>query len=69
MGTGDGRSERALERGRESRLLAPGAWNVSGACLTLPGGAAGFLSDIVLSRELYDTGTAILPYCLTTLSV
>ena len=58
-----------LERGRESRLLAPGAWNVSGACLTLPGGVAGFLSDIVLSRELYDTGTAILPYCLTTLSV
>jgi len=58
-----------LERGRESRRLAPGTWNVSGACLTLPGGVAGFLSDIVLSRELYDTGTAILPYCLTTLAV
>ncbi len=58
-----------LERGRESRLLTPGEWQVAGSALTLPGGPAGFLSDIVLSRELYDTGTAILPYCLTHLEV
>jgi predicted Zn-dependent protease len=58
-----------LERGRESRRLAPGEWQVSGSVLSLPGGPAGFLSDVVLSRELYDTGTAILPYCLTHLEV
>lgn len=58
-----------LERGRESRLLSPGDWQVGGSVLSLPGGPAGFLSDIVLSRELYDTGTAILPYCLTHLEV
>ncbi|MFZ4735690.1 MAG: metallopeptidase TldD-related protein [Bradymonadia bacterium] len=58
-----------LERNRESRLLTAGTWNISGAGLTLPGAPDGLLSDVVLSRELYDTGTAILPYCLTTLSV
>lgn len=58
-----------LERGRESRLLVPGEWQVAGSVLTLPGGPAGFLSDMALSRELYDTGTAILPYCLTHLEV
>ena len=58
-----------LERGRESRLLAPGEWQVGGSVLTMPAGPAGFLSDMVLSRELYDTGTAILPYCLTHLEV
>lgn len=58
-----------LERGRESRLLAPGEWQIGGSVLSLPGGPAGFLADIVLSRELYDTGTAILPYCLTHLEV
>lgn len=58
-----------LERGRESRRLAPGEWQLCGTVLGLPGGPAGFLSDVVLSRELYDTGTAILPYCLTHLEV
>lgn len=58
-----------LERGRESRLLAPGKWSLSGSLFTQPGGSEGLLGDHILSRELYDTGTAILPYCMTYLEV
>jgi predicted Zn-dependent protease len=57
-----------LERGRESRLLAPDQWRVSGRALA-PGDPADLLAKVVLSRELYDTGSAILPYCLTWLEV
>ena len=52
-----------VERRHESRLLAPGAWRVSGHLFSLPGGPEGLLDEALLSRELYDTGTGILPYC------
>lgn len=58
-----------LEPGRESRLLAPGRWSVSGQVLTLPGRPEGCLETVALSREMSDTGSAILPYCVTTLSL
>ncbi len=57
-----------LERGGDSRLLERGAWQISGRLFGGQGGE-GFLQDAVLSRELYDTGTAVLPYCLCMLRV
>lgn len=58
-----------LERNAPSRLLAPGAWRIRGRLLSMPGELPGLLDDVGLSRELYDTGSAILPYCLCTLEV
>jgi predicted Zn-dependent protease len=58
-----------LENDRESRLLAPGAWRLSGNLFSLPGAPAGLLEDALLSRELYDTGTGILPYCFCQLDL
>lgn len=54
----------SLERGGESRLLAPGKWRVSGHLFGLPDQPPGVLDDVVLSRELHDTGSAIFPYCM-----
>ncbi|MCA9541595.1 MAG: hypothetical protein KC620_22005 [Myxococcales bacterium] len=53
-----------LERGGESRLLQPGAWRLTGHLFGLPDKPPGLLDDVVLSRELHDTGSAILPYCM-----
>lgn len=58
-----------LERNAASRLLAPGAWRIRGRLLSMPGELPGLLDDVQLSRELYDTGSAILPYVLCTLEV
>ena len=58
-----------LEGERGSRLLAPGAWRLRGRLLSLPGEPPGLLDEVELSRELYDTGSAILPYCLCKLEV
>jgi hypothetical protein len=58
----------SLERGRESRLLAPDGWRVTGHVLA-PGEPGDVLGKVILSRELYDTGSAILPYCLTWLEL
>ncbi len=58
-----------LERDAESRLLAPGAWRVRGRLLSMPGEPQGLLDDVALSRELHDTGSAILPYCMCLLEV
>ncbi len=54
----------SLERGGESRLLAPGQWRIEGHLFGLPGQPAGVFDDVVLSRELHDTGSAIFPYCM-----
>lgn len=52
-----------LQRNMPSALLSTGAWRIEG--LLFPGEQGeGLLEDVVLSRELYDTGTGILPYCL-----
>jgi len=58
-----------LETETPSRLLAPDAWRIRGRLLSLPGELPGLLDEVALSRELYDTGSAILPYCLCTLEV
>lgn len=58
-----------LEPGAESRLLARGAWRIQGHLFARPGGAPGLLDDVSFSRELYDTGTGILPYALGVLEV
>ena len=57
----------SLERARRSRLLAPGRWQLSGRLF----GAAqpGLLNGIMLSRELVDTGSAILPYGICRLTL
>ncbi len=54
----------SLERGGESRLLAPGQWRLEGYLFGLPDQPAGVFDDVVLSRELHDTGSAIFPYCM-----
>lgn len=54
----------SLERGGESRLLAPGQWRLEGHLFGLPGQPTGVFDDVVLSRELHDTGSAIFPYCM-----
>ncbi len=64
---GDGRFETtvrwglSLQRAQHSRLLAPGAWRLSGRLLPDESGP-GCLWDAQVSRELVDTGSAILPY-------
>lgn len=58
----------SLERDRASRLLAPGQWTIKGR-LFGSGKAQGLLDKVLFSRELYDTGSAILPYALTELHV
>ena len=70
----DVRAGVTLERGRNSRLLAPGDWGFEGALVTPTsalgqGRVGGLFHELVLSRELYDTGSGILPYCLTMLDV
>lgn len=54
----------SLERGGESRLLAPGKWRIEGHLFGLPDQPPGVFDDVVLSRELHDTGSAIFPYCM-----
>ncbi|MEZ4435995.1 MAG: metallopeptidase TldD-related protein [bacterium] len=54
----------SLERGGESRLLAPGKWRIEGYLFGLPDQPPGIFDDVVLSRELHDTGSAIFPYCM-----
>ena len=58
-----------IEGGRVERRLAPGRWNLSGSLFDVPGGGAGFLRDVRLSRERVRTGTAELPYVVTRLNL
>jgi hypothetical protein len=51
-----------LERAHLSRLLLPGKWRLRGRLFG--GDEPGFLDGVRLSRELVDTGSAILPYAL-----
>lgn len=53
----------ALERGRHGRVLAPGRWVLRGRLFGGPAGP-GMLERLALTRELVDTGTAVLPYVL-----
>lgn len=59
----------AVTLGRNGGLIPAGRHRISGHLLSLPGGPDGLLSAPQLSRELYDTGGAILPYCLTMMEV
>ena len=45
--------------------LRPGRWTLRGQLFNGKDDSRGLLDDVRLSRELLDTGTAILPYCLT----
>ncbi|MCB9522294.1 MAG: hypothetical protein H6702_02810 [Myxococcales bacterium] len=53
----------SLERGRFSRLLAPGKWWLRGRLFDGPDGP-GCLATAEVSRELVDTATGVLPYCM-----
>ena len=61
----------SVERGRAcgSRLLAPDHWTLEGRLFSTPTMGKGMLEELVLSHEVYETGTGILPYCLTVLEV
>ncbi len=58
-----------LERGGDSRVVPPKALVLKGRLFGPSGRQAGLLTRAVLSRELYDTGSGILPYCLTQATV
>lgn len=49
----------------DGAVLSPGLWGISGRLL----GDDGLLSAVTLSREMQDTGTAIMPYCMAELTV
>lgn len=49
----------------DGAVLAPGMWGISGRLL----GDSGMLRAVTLSREMQDTGTAIMPYCMAELTV
>jgi len=52
---------KSIEQGKFVRLLAPGAWNLSGNLFDLDG-KKGILKDIELTKETLNTGSAILPW-------
>jgi len=58
-----------LERGGESRVVPSQTLCLKGRMFGPSGRQAGLLTRAVLSRELYDTGSGILPYCLTQATV
>mgnify|MGYP001312594553 CR=1 FL=1 len=49
-----------------NKILPPNCLQIEGRLFGAPGGGAGLLSDVQVSRELHDTGSAILPYLVTT---
>lgn len=58
-----------LERGGDSRVVPAQTLQLEGRLFGPSGRQAGLLTRAVLSRELYDTGSGILPYCLTQATV
>lgn len=58
---------KSIEQGKFARMLAPGAWNLSGNLFDLDG-KKGMLKDIELSKETLNTGSAILPWIKLKLS-
>ncbi len=54
-----------LRRGFSNCLMEPMTWVLKGQLF----GEGGLLSEAKLSRELFDTGTGIMPYCLGCLSL
>ncbi len=59
---------RSIENGKLARLLAPGVWNL-GANLFDLDGRKGMLNEIEISREQFNTGSAILPWVKFRLSM
>lgn len=49
----------------DGAVLAPGGWAIRGQLL----GKDGLLNDVTLSREMQDTGTAIMPYCMCGMTI
>lgn len=49
----------------DGALLTPNTWGITGQLL----GQNGLLNDLALSREMQDTGTAIMPYCMSELTL
>lgn len=49
----------------DGAVLSPGGWAIRGQLL----GKDGLLNDVTLSREMQDTGTAIMPYCMCMLTI
>lgn len=61
-------SGKSIEDGKYKRILTPGTWNVSANIFDLDG-KPGMLRDIELSRETFNTGSAILPWMKVKLRV
>ncbi|MFN3197015.1 MAG: metallopeptidase TldD-related protein [Bradymonadia bacterium] len=59
----------AVTLGANGGMIPPGRHRITGHLFRVPGISEGVLSTCQLSRELYDTGGAILPYCLTMMEV
>ena len=53
-----------MEEGSIVGQVEPRQWRLQGFLFNRGDGVQGILDDIRLSRELLDTGSAILPYCL-----
>jgi hypothetical protein len=49
----------------DGAVMTPNTWGITGQML----GQNGLLNDLSLSREMQDTGSAIMPYCMSELTL